>query len=245
VADGLESRHPRIEHWRRVMRAGYRTIPAILTYITLAVGGSIAAVFPWGRRHLLWVIVIVLAAVIVVIVGGSYRESRTLEKNHKDEQSALRDAHRAELARLQAEHQTELNAALTAAVAARAGGSVSPDPADWNAYCDYYPPAILTFNLRHRLNNAGAVQAFSEFRCAVTDPGGVQTEAPDRSINLSPRGWWLSAHYNPAAFPGAPPVRSGTYHFIWTGQDAKGIWHEITRGTYEVVGSAAGSGHCT
>jgi len=167
-----------------------------------------------------------------VILGGSYQESRALERDREGKLTALRNDHRAEVAELRAEHQAAMNAALTAAVAAQAGGSASPDPADWNAYVDYYPPGTLMFNLRHRLGNLEAVFALSAVQCAVTDPDGVRTEAEDRNIG-NMKGL-LTVRYTPSNFPGASPVRSGTYRFVWTGQDAKGIWHEITRGSYEV-----------
>jgi hypothetical protein len=214
------------------MRAGYRTVPAIVSYVTLIVGGSVALTFPWGRKHLLWGIAVLLLAVVVVILAGSYQESLHLEQQNENEMATLRGQYESMLAAQRDEHQSAMNAALTAAVAARADGTVKPDPADWNAHGDYYPPSSLMFTLRHRLDNLAAVFAFSAVQCAVTDPDGVRTEAEDRNIsNMRGR---LMVQYIPSFFPGAPPVRDGTYRFVWTGQDAKGIWHEITRGSYEV-----------
>lgn len=97
------------------------------------------------------------------------------------------------------------------------------DPADWIAACDE-PGDHLVFVLRHRLDNPGDIRAFGAFRCTVIDPGGVTTTATGRA---------LFCQY-PRAFPDAPSMRSGTYQFVWEGQDAKGAWREITRGTHEI-----------
>lgn len=64
-----------IRYWGRVMRAGYRTVPAIVSYITLIVGGSVALAFPWGRKHLLWGIVFLLLGLVVVILEGTLTRS--------------------------------------------------------------------------------------------------------------------------------------------------------------------------
>ncbi len=99
------------------------------------------------------------------------------------------------------------------------------DPADWEATCNETPDHSLVFLLRHRVDNPGAILAFSVFRCIVTDSGGVTTTAT---------GTQLFYQYHPAFFPGRPPVRSGLYRFAWEGLDDKGAWRRITEGEYEV-----------
>jgi hypothetical protein len=111
------------------------------------------------------------------------------------------------------------------AESARPIGLAEPDPADWIAGCDETEDHLLLFTLRHRFENPGAIMALGEKRCTVTDPAGVTTAAT---------GTQLFYQYVPHFFPGAPHVRSGVYRFTWEGRDAKGAWHEITRGSYEV-----------
>jgi hypothetical protein len=109
-----------------------------------------------------------------------------------------------------------------------AGRPATPqiDPADWVATCEESDDhRALAFILRHRVDNQGAIRAFSAFRCTVTDPGGVTAVAT---------GTALFYQYVPQYFPKAPPVRPGLYHFSWEGQDAKGAWHEITQGTCDI-----------
>ena len=100
-----------------------------------------------------------------------------------------------------------------------------PDPADWIAGWDETEDHNLVFTLRHRFDNLAAIMAFGAYRCTVTDPGGVTTTAS---------GAGRIYQYHPYSFPGAPPVRSGTYRFVWEGQDGKGVWYEIVRGTHDV-----------
>jgi hypothetical protein len=38
----------RLKHWWHLMRAGYRAVPAIISYVVLVVGGSVALAFTWG-----------------------------------------------------------------------------------------------------------------------------------------------------------------------------------------------------
>jgi hypothetical protein len=105
-------------------------------------------------------------------------------------------------------------------------GVATVDPADWIAtYDETEDHRNLLFMLRHRFDNLGAIRAFSESRCTVTDPGGVTTTAT---------GTQLIYQYIPYYFPGAPPVRSGTYRFAWEGRDAKGPWREITQGSHQI-----------
>jgi Ca2+/Na+ antiporter len=93
----------RIKHWGRVIHAGFWTLPAIVSYIILIVGGSVALTFSWSRRHLLWGIVLLLLGVVVVVLEGSYRESKRAE-----------DEHKAKLAEQQAEHEEALKAVQAA-----------------------------------------------------------------------------------------------------------------------------------
>jgi hypothetical protein len=99
---------PRFRHWWRVIRAGFWTVPTVVSYVILIVGGSVALTFTWGRKHLLWAIVLVLIAIIVVTLEGSYRESRRAE-----------DEHLAALAAQRSEHERVLSAALETREAAR------------------------------------------------------------------------------------------------------------------------------
>lgn len=92
------------------MRAGYRAVPAIISYVALVVGGSIALTFTWGRKHLLWGVVLLLAAVVVTILEGSYQEARRLEEKHAEELAALRTEHAAALAEAQAKPTTPIHA---------------------------------------------------------------------------------------------------------------------------------------
>jgi hypothetical protein len=165
-----------------------------------------------------------LAGIIVIILEGSYKESRGLAARHEDALGKLRTA-----------HQVQLNEALTAAASAHADSR--PDPADWDTRCDFTPPGTLMFTLRHRLNNLGAVFAFSDFRCAVSNPEGVLAEATDQNVWVTRTV--ITARYAPAFFPGASPVRNGIYRYAWDGMDAKGTWHRIAEGTYEVAGAPA------
>jgi hypothetical protein len=220
--------------WWRVLSRGTTSLNTWLglfssVVLVLSVAAGITVPLLFHVSH--WVTaVMILVGVVVVMAEGSYLEWQdarsALEGMRRERDEALEGAQRA---------------ALTAAVAAQAGGTLRPDPVDWNAYCDYFPPGYLAFNLRHRLDNLAAVFAFSAVQCAVTDPDGVRTEAEDRNIN-NMRALFM-VQYTPSNFPGAPPVQSGTYRFVWTGQDAKGTWHEITRGSYEVpLPEAAGPG---
>jgi hypothetical protein len=90
----------RIRHWWRLLRAGYRAVPAIISYVVLIVGGSLGLAFAWGRKHLLWGLVLILGAVIVVILEGSFREARRLEQDHAGELDAIRAEHAAALTKL-------------------------------------------------------------------------------------------------------------------------------------------------
>jgi hypothetical protein len=67
---------------------------------------------------------IFLGAVLAVLAEGSYQESRALERDREGRLAALQNDHRAELAELRAKDQAAINAALTAAAVAQAGGSV-------------------------------------------------------------------------------------------------------------------------
>jgi len=205
-----------LQHWWRIVRAGYQAPVALASFIVLVVGGSVLLAIPWGHKHLLWGISALLAGVIVLILVGSYRESVSLAEKHEKE-----------LGRLRAEHQAELNKALVAALPA-GGAAVSPD--DWDAYCDFSPPDSLMFNLRHRYDNPAARLEFSELRCEVTDPSRVRTVATGTAIYYQ---------YHPYYFPGAPPVRNGTYRFTWHGLDRKGNWQKIKDGSCEVTGATA------
>jgi hypothetical protein len=112
--------------------------------------------------------------------------------------------------------------------AARIQAPSPVDPAQWVASCDESDDhTTLMFNIRHRFGNPGAIRAFSEFRCGVTDPGGVRTESV---------GQTLFRQYRAAFFPGAPPVRDGKYNFTWEGRDAKGAWQRLAEGTHDVAG---------
>jgi hypothetical protein len=214
----------RAEYLGRAMKEGLTPLWALISVAITLVGGSVTVAAIWGVKHLIWVPIIVLLVLLAVLTEGSYRMARNRETEYGKRLAELEGERDAKA--------TELEDARRVAIAAQAGGSVSPEPADWNAYCDYFPPGFLMFNLRHRLDNLAAVFAFSAVQCAVTDPDGVPAEAEDRNIsNMKGR---LMVQYTPSNFPGAPPVRSGTYRFVWTGQNAKGIWHEITRGSYEV-----------
>lgn len=92
----------RIKHWRRLLRSGYRAVPALISYVVLIVGGSAALGFAWGRRHLLWGLVLILGAVIVTILEGSFREARRVEQDHAGELDGLQTEHAAALAEAQA-----------------------------------------------------------------------------------------------------------------------------------------------
>jgi hypothetical protein len=98
--------------------------------------------------------------------------------------------------------------------------------ADWIAECDESEDHHLLFRLRHRFENQAAIMAFGEKRCTVTDPDGIQTAHTGRA---------LFASYHSANFPGAPPVRNGTYSFVWEGRGANGTWHYLAEGAHEVA----------
>ena len=66
------------------MRAGAWTVPTVISYVILIVGGSVALSFNWGRKHVLWGLTFLLVAFAVVILEGSYRESRRIEDKHAD-----------------------------------------------------------------------------------------------------------------------------------------------------------------
>jgi hypothetical protein len=214
----------RLTYWWRVLRAGRPAIWAATGTIITFVGGDLLLTFGWGRKHLLLLLLLLPVIVLADVLQGAYREDQRRELEHE-----------ADLAKLRAEHQAELTRALAAASRAAEIGRV--DPADWVTYGEYAPPDTLMFILRHQHDNSGAVLAFSGFRCAVTDPGGIRTEAADRNISIMHP--MIVARYHPAFFPAAPRMRNGTYRFIWEGLDNKGIWHRIKQSTYEVTGVPA------
>lgn len=87
-----------MKHWGCLFRRGYSTTPAIVSYITLVVGGSVVLAVGWGLKHLVWGIALVLAAVAVTILEGSYRQARDSEKTHAEKLTELRAEHAEELA---------------------------------------------------------------------------------------------------------------------------------------------------
>jgi hypothetical protein len=94
----------RIKHWSRLLWVGCRAVPAIISYITLVVGGSVALTFTWGRKHLFWSIVLLLAAVVVTLLEGSYREAQNINEINTKKLDEVRAKHAEELIKLRSEH---------------------------------------------------------------------------------------------------------------------------------------------
>jgi hypothetical protein len=80
----------RLKHWGRLFQRGYSTPVAIVSSITLVVGGSVALAVVWGLKHLVLGIALVLASVVVTILEGSYRQAQDTEKAHAEKLAALR-----------------------------------------------------------------------------------------------------------------------------------------------------------
>jgi hypothetical protein len=95
--------------------------------------------------------------------------------------------------------------------------------AEWEALCNPSGP-VMAFQLHRRFGDRGAYRDFNAFRCIVTDPDGITTEAD---------GLGIIRQY-PAEFPEAPAVRQGTYRSEWKGRASDGSWVDITSGECEV-----------
>jgi len=117
----------------------------------------------------------------------------------------------------------------SAATGAKAASPASIDPRDWESRCDW--GGDLLFVLTHRRENRITVATFSDWRCTVTDPAGGQVEATGRCLRMV--GASMVAQWDPAFFPTAPPLRTGTYSYIWSAEDPGGLWHELARGRCE------------
>jgi hypothetical protein len=103
------------------------------------------------------------------------------------------------------------------------------DPRDWEARCDWGDD--LFFVISHRRRNGMAVASFPDWRCAVTDPAGVQVEAMGSGVRVIDAS--VVAQFEPAFFAGAPWLKTGTYCYVWSAEDERGTWHEVAKGHCE------------
>jgi hypothetical protein len=102
-------------------------------------------------------------------------------------------------------------------------------PAEWKATCDesgeFPDTKALMFGIWHRFDNRGALMAFGDLRCMVTDPDGITTSATGTA------NYYQYIEY---FFKGVPPVRPGLYRFSWEGRKSNGEWAVIASGEHEV-----------
>jgi len=139
------------------MGAGYRAVPAIISYVVIVVGGSIALTFAWGRKHLLWGIVLLLAGVVVTILEGSYRQARHLEQDHAKALAAQGVEHVAALTAARTAREADHAAAQAKALRYFLGLDLEGKPATQPRASDRQPETGYAFTLRIQNNSAQAM----------------------------------------------------------------------------------------